>query len=128
MKYNIAAEIPLNLQEADERLTRYGRWAMDRMRVHRCGSAEGKYRSVQNDDDRIPIEILLHIDEAMSCQRAFAKLPERERIVLKILYVPQRMPIEVQLRIARLNPRMCQERHLLGLRMFENLFQIELKK
>ena len=128
MKYNIAANIPLVLHEADERLNRYGRWAMDRMRVHHCGSAEGRYRSVQNDDDRAPREVLLHIDEAMNCQRAFAKVPERERLVLAILYIPRRMPVEMQLRLARIPPRICQERHLLGLRMFENLFQVEAKK
>ena len=128
MKYDIAASIPLALQQADERLHRYGRWAMDRMRVHRCGSAEGRYRSVQNDEDRAPKEILLHIDEAMNCQRAFSKLPERERLILAILYIPRRIPVEMQLRLAQIPPRICQERHLLGLRMFENLFGIEVRK
>jgi hypothetical protein len=122
MKYNLAATIPDNLIEADERLTRYGRWAMDRMRLHRCGSAEGRYRSVQDDQDRAPSEILQHVDEAMRCQRAFAKVPERERKVLTILYVPRRMTVEMQLRLARIPPRLCQESHLLGLRMFDNLF------
>ena len=128
MKHNLAANIPLALQEADARLNRYGRWAMDRMRVHQCGSAEGRYRSVQNDDDRAPREVLLHIDEAMKCQRAFAKVPERERFVLAILYIPRRIPVEMQLRLARIPPRICQECHLLGLRMFDNLFQVQLRK
>ena len=114
-KLNLNAEIPLNLREADERLTRYGRWAMERLRRHSCGSAEGRYRSFQDDEDRAPQEMLQHIDEAMACQRALAKVPELERKVLTILYVPQRLPIEAQLRIAHIPPRLCQERHLRGL-------------
>jgi hypothetical protein len=39
------------------------------------------------------------------------------------VYVPQRLPIEAQLRIAQIPPRLCQERHLRGLRMFDNLFK-----
>lgn len=128
MKYNLAANIPISLRDADERLNKYGRWAMDRMRVHCCGSAEGRYRSNQNDQDRAPKEVLLHIDDAMRCQRAFAKVPERERKVLSILYIPKRLPVEVQLRLARIPPRLCQESHLLGLRMFDNLFRVEARK
>ncbi len=123
MKVNLVQELPVELREADERLTRYGRWAMDRLRRHRCGSAEGRYRSFQDDEDRVPREVLQHIDEALACQRALAKVPEQERKVLTILYVPQRLPIEAQLRMAHIPPRLCQERHLRGLRMFENLFR-----
>ena len=121
MRQNLSAEIPLNLQEADERLTRYGRWAMERLRRHRCGSAEGRYRSIQDDEDRAPREDLQHIEEALACQRALARVPDLERKVLTILYVPQRLPIEAQLRMAHIPPRLCQERHLRGLRMFANL-------
>jgi len=127
MRQNLSAEIPQSLQAADERLTRYGRWAMERLRRQRCGSAEGKYRSFQDDEDRAPREVLLHIDEAMACQRALARVPELERKVLTILYVPQRLPIEAQLRLAHIPPRLCQERHLRGLRMFDNLFAREAK-
>ncbi len=123
MRQNLSAEIPLDLQEADERLTRYGRWAMERLRRHRCGSAEGRYRSFQDDEDRAPREVLQHIDEALACQRALARVPEQERKVLTILYVPQRLPIEAQLRLAHSPASLCQERHLRGLRMFDNLFK-----
>lgn len=123
MKPNLSADIPSDLQDADERLTRYGRWAMDRMRRHRCGSAEGRYRSTQDDLDRQPAEVLLHIDEALACQRALARVPELERRVLSILYVPQRMSVEMQLRLAHIPARLCQERHLRGLRMFDNIFK-----
>ena len=123
MRQNLSADIPQNLQEADERLTRYGRWAMERDRRHRCGSAEGRYRSFQDDEDRAPKEVLQHIDEALACQRALAKVPELERAVLVILYVPKRLPIEAQLRLAQIPARLCRERHLQGLRMFENLLR-----
>ncbi len=93
MKVNLVKELPVDLREADERLTRYGRWAMDRQRRRTCGSAEGRYRSAQDDQDRQPPEVLLHIDEALACQRALARVPELERKVLTILYVPQRMSI-----------------------------------
>ena len=123
MKINFTAEIPESLVEANQRLERYGRWAMDRNRRQRCGSAEGRYRSTQDDQDRAPSEVLMHIDEALACQRALARVPELERKVLTILYVPQRMSIEMQLRLAHIPARLCQERHLRGLRMFENLFR-----
>ena len=123
MRQNLSADIPQNLQEADERLTRYGRWAMERDRRHRCGSAEGRYRSFQDDEDRAPKEMLQHIDEALACQRALAKVPELERAVLVILYVPRRQPIEAQLRLAQIPARLCRERHLQGLRMFDNLLR-----
>lgn len=123
MKTNLSADIPSDLQDADQRLMRYGRWAMDRQRRHRCGSAEGRYRSNQDDLDRQPTEVLLHIDEALACQRALARVPEMERKVLIILYVPQRMSVEMQLRLAHIPARLCQERHLRGLRMFDNLLR-----
>lgn len=123
MKLNLSADIPTDLQDADQRLSRYGRWAMDRQRRHRCGSAEGRYRSNQDDLDRQPTEVLQHIDEALACQRALARVPELERKVLTILYVPQRMSVEMQLRLAHIPVRLCQERHLRGLRMFDNLFK-----
>lgn len=123
MKTNLVQELPVNLRDTDERLTRYGRWAMDRMRRHRCGSAEGRYRSNQDDQDRQPTEVLMHIDEALACQRALARVPEQERKVLVILYVPGKLPVEVQLRLAHIPPRLCQDRHLRGLRMFDNIFK-----
>lgn len=120
MKENFAADIPLGLREADELLTRYGQWARDRMHRRRCGSAEGRYRAPANDDDRQPREVLQPDFEALRCQRALARVPELERVVLAVLYVPQRIPVEVRLRWLRIPPRLCRERHLRGLRMFHN--------
>lgn len=123
MKSNFTGDIPSDLSQADALLTQYGQWARDRFTRRRCGSAEGRYRSFQDDEDRVPKEALQHIDDALRCQRALARVPERERTVLAILYVPQRLPIEAQLRINRIPPRLCRERHLQGLRMFDNIFK-----
>ena len=127
-RVSVTADIPSELIAADVALHKYGRWAMDRRRVLRCGSAEGRYRAPQNDDDRTPREMLFGPDEAVRVQRALARVPERERVVLAILYVP-RPPwsIEAQLRIARVPPSACRERHLHGLRMFANIYSVTRK-
>ena len=101
LKQNLAAEIPLDLREADELLAKYGRWAKDRRRYERCGSAEGAYKAPPNDDDRQPKMPTLTLSDAMACQRALAGVPQAERIVLGVLYIPRKVPVEVQLR--RLN-------------------------
>ena len=123
-RIGIAAEIPAALSDADEALMRYGRWAKDRFKPQRCASAEGAYRSPANDDDRQPREIVMSAPEAMAVHRALLRVPDRERIVLQVLYVPQRLPPEAQLRILRIPPRLSQQRHIEGLRMFANLWRI----
>jgi hypothetical protein len=120
---NIAAEVPQDLQQADEVLTRYGRWAMDRLRARCCGSAEGMYRAPRGDDDRQPREVLMPAFVALDAQRALARVPERERVVLAALYVPQRLPPQAQLRMLGIAPSMARERHIAGLRMFANLYR-----
>lgn len=124
---NIAAEIPASLRYADEVLAAYGRWAADRPSAQRCGSAEGNYRPGAGEvleQRRESKQWSLRHDEAMLCQRALSRVPDRERIVLSILYVPRRMPPEVQLRLMRIPPRLSRERQLAGLRMFDNIRQV----
>ena len=118
----IAADIPPSLKRADEVLSLYGRWAMSRAKSQCCGSAEGRYRAPANDDDRQPRELIMPVVDALAAQRALARVPEQERKVLAILYVPNRLPAEAQLRIAMVPPRLSQERHLAGLRMFNNIY------
>lgn len=120
---NIAAEVPLDLRPADEVLTYYGRWAMTRFKRQRCASAEGMYRPAKNDDDRTPAEVLMPGHVALDAQRALARVPERERVVLAALYVPQRLPAQAQLRILGIPPRLSRERHIAGLRMFANIYR-----
>ena len=117
---DLSAEIPLGLRRADELLHLYGRWAKDRRRRMHCGSAEGRYSIPPNEDDREPREMLMSTPDALVCQRALSKVPDIYRVVLAVLYVPQRRPIEAQLRQLRIPPRVSQERHLDGLKMFWN--------
>jgi len=123
----ISTDITPNLSAADDLLTRYGRWAADRSSAHRCGSVERNYRPEgwhAVDARREPKPVQMHIDLAMQCQRALARVPDAERIVLQILYVPRRMPAEAQLRRMRIPPRISQERHRVGLVMFWNLVRV----
>jgi len=124
IRLNIAADIPASLADADELLRRYGRWAMQRHRKMRCASAEGQYHTPPNDDDRQPREQLMLNVDALACQRALARVPDRERVVLAVLYVPNRLPAEAQLRMLRIPPRLSQERHLAGLRIFESVHKV----
>lgn len=126
---NLSADIPPSLRNADDALTRYGRWAMYRTAKRACGSAEGNYKAPANDDDRKPREQLMQMQEALDCQRALARVPDVERVALTILYIPQHVngrlvPAVVQCRLLRLPPRLMQERHLRGLRMFDNLLKV----
>lgn len=121
---DISALIPAGLREADELLTRYGRWAMRRHSKRRCASAEGMYRIPPNDDDRQPREVLLPLLDALAVQRALYRVPDLQRVVLAILYVPQRRPPQALLRIMRIPPRLSCDRHITGLRCFWNLYRM----
>ena len=126
---DLAAKVPADLQEADEALLLYGRWAMQRVRQHRCGSAEGMYvpgAGEVQEAKREAREVLMQTADAMICQRALAKVPDVERIVLSVLYIPKHngprlIPPQAQLRVLGIPPRLSQERHLRGLRMFANI-------
>jgi hypothetical protein len=118
---SFAADIPPSLREADELLARFGRWAMHRHKKQRCASAEGMYPIPPNDDSRLPKEILLTDFDAMGVQRSLSKVPDVQRVVLEVLYVPRRWPVEAQMRRLRIPPRLSQDRHLVGLRMFDNI-------
>lgn len=121
MLINIAADIPASLRDADQTLTQYGRWAMWRNHRQTCGSAEGAYKSPPNDDDRTPRELIMLLPDAMAAQRALAQVPEINRVVLAVLYIPNRIPAVVQMRKLHIPPRLSQERHLSGLFMFRNI-------
>lgn len=125
---NYTADLPLELRQADELLTAYGRWAKDRQKVQRCGSAEGRFRappdeSVEEDARRVAREAILSTPEALKIARALVRVPEQERIILQTLYVPQRLPAHRILQMKRVPPRTCQERHLAGVRMFANILR-----
>lgn len=125
MLESFTADIPPDLAWADDLLTRYGRWATRRSRgIGTCGSAEGNYRAPAREDDdarRTPAPVGLTAAEAVAVNRSFQQVPDRERIVLRVLYVPQRQPVHVQLELLRIPPSLCRARHAAGLRMFANL-------
>lgn len=125
-----AADIPPSLHEADDILTRYGRWAANTGRGARtCGSAEGAYRpsgagvlDARREAGAVPLTQM----ERFSAQRALARVPECERVVLSVLYVPRRQPIGQQFRMLQVPPQMAAERHLVGLGMWWNLYRSQI--
>lgn len=119
------AEIPERLREADEALNAYGRWARDRHTRRRCGSAEGHYKAPPNDDDRQPVIPGLSTPQWSVIHRALVRVPGLERVVLHVVYVPKRQPIEQQLRLLKIPHALCAQRHLAGLGMFANLWRVE---
>lgn len=121
---DISAPIPDALRDADELLTRYGRWAMLRHGRRRCGSAEGRYAIPPNDDDRTPREVIMPMLDALAVQRALSRVPDLQRIVLSVLYIPHRIPSHRQLQMLRIPPRLSRDRHITGLRMFANLHRV----
>lgn len=131
---DIAAEVPERLAHADELLTRYGRWAVQSGRGGTPYTVDRQY--IREADRRESLEayqrrresalrdMLLTVADAMRVQRALAKVPDRERIVLAVLYVPRKVPPREQLRILRIPPRLSRERHLEGLREFSRLYEL----
>jgi hypothetical protein len=118
----IYADIPRDLYEADEALRRYGQWAAGgRGGAATCGSAEGMYRPPRPEGQGGPSPVVMAGFLAMDVQRALQKVPEVERFVLLALYVPVGAPAIVKLRRARIPPVLARERHLRGLRMFDNV-------
>jgi hypothetical protein len=126
-KQQIYADLPADLHEADEVLQLYGQWAMDRGEKRRCGSAEGNYRAGgegAREARREPVIKKLTTEDALRCQSALRSVADAERIVLTILYVPQRLPSEAQLRLLRIPPQLARVRHLAGLRVFWNWYRM----
>lgn len=129
---NYSADIPQSLRDADEVLSLYGRWAMDKPVRRTCGSAEGRYVIPPVDDDdqrRVPRQPGLNVEQRMAAQRALARVPDIYRVVLVALYVPQTVNgkvvhMKVVMRVLRIPERLMQERHIAGLRMFDNIYRI----
>ena len=126
MAESFAAEIPDSLSWADALLTQYGRWCTTSRGARRCGSAEGHYRAPAGEDvaRRTGVDPLPSSVDAMRTHRALVRVADLERVVLHVLYVPQRLPVQAQVRILRLTAPVVRQRHLDGLRMFANLHRI----
>lgn len=128
MPENFSDPVPDDLVWADDLLTRYGRWAVSGGRgVRGCGSAERAYRAPAVADDdirRTPAPVALDAAQAVMIQRTLIRVPDRERVILHVLYVPRPQPIAAQLRMLQVMPRDCRARHAAGLRMFANLYRV----
>lgn len=131
---NFAADIPQELVRADDLLTQYGRWAtsygaskgaptLDRMYIREADRKES-LEAYQRRRAHVPGEALMPTAAAMNVQRALAMVPDQERIVLTILYIPRRQPVHMQVAALRLTPSLCRIRHLSGLRMFRHLHDV----
>lgn len=128
---NIAADVPENLLPADDLLTRYGRWAvargrnrpatLDRMFIREADRKESLEAYMRRRE--APPDPLLPMQQALSVQRALARVPEKERVVLAVLYVPRKISAIRQFEILLIPPRLSRERHLAGLRMFDNIYR-----
>ena len=134
MSENFAADIPPELARADDLLTQYGCWAtsygarkgaptLDRMFIREADRKES-LEAYNRRRAHVPGLPLMPTPEAMNVQRALARVPDQERIVLSVLYIPRRAPVHVQLAALRLTPSMCRIRHLSGLRMFQHLHDV----
>ena len=134
---NIAADIPDDLKDADVLLMRYGRWAVSGSRGGRPHTLDRMYIATQEKSARYALDSrreaiygqatqipMLPTQEALAAQRALARVPDRERVVLAVLYVPRRIPPWEQLAILRIPPQLSRVRHLAGLRMFNNLHRV----
>jgi len=119
-KPQLYADLPQELQEADELLRLYGRWAKDRFKPQRCGSAEGNYKTPPSDEDRHPRECIMPAGDVVLVNRALQAVPELERKVLMWLYVPSGEPVQIKMRKTATPPKLMQERHVAGIRMFWN--------
>lgn len=126
MPQPFAADLTPDLLEADEILTKYGRWAAAGPGPRTCGSAEGRYRPPGGavlESRREPVTVPLDMAQRVAAQKSLARVPEVERTVLVILYIPHRIPVGARLRLAQIPPRLSRERHERGLRMWWNLFR-----
>lgn len=126
MPHDYAATLPRELHEADDVLTKYGRWAVARGGSRTCGSAEGQYRPEGGEalEARRTPSAPLTARQRVAAQRALARTPDPFRGVLAALYVPTR-PIGLSMRLLGIPPRLCQERHAVGLGIWWNLYRAQ---
>jgi len=80
---------------------------------------------VRGDDDtrRLPMNPALDAVTAMAAQRALVRVPAEPRMVLHVLYVPNRVPVAARLRRLQIRASVCRELHLVGLRLFGTIYR-----
>lgn len=131
LQQDFAAVVPEPLREADEVLTAYGIWAtkrrgrggpdtLDRW-FNRSADPSESLDAFIRRREHVPAPRVMSTPDALIAQRALARVADQERVVLAILYVPERLPPARQFLILRIPPQLSRTRHLAGLRMFDNL-------
>lgn len=123
MKRDLNLNVPPELQQAEELLEKYGRWAQDRWRKQRCASAEGQYQppSTGRTDDE-PLEPFIPDWSAMQVQLALQVVPMQFRRVLYAIYVPQKEHPMAARRRYRLTPSVWNGSRIEGLRQFWSIY------
>ena len=116
-RQQLYADLPTDLREADDILSRYGRWARGGYSPGRCGSAEGAYRSPQDDEDRKPREPVMPALEVERVKDALGRLPMMTLLVIQWLYIDTGQ-LHAKMRRHGIQPRHMRERHVEGVRLF----------
>lgn len=128
---NIAAEVPLELADADALLAQYGRWAVSYSRGGKAHTLERQFVPEQDRFARYALErrreeaygratkeVIMTTPIAQLVQGCIGKLPQHERWVIQALYVPKRIPAAVQLQLLKISPQHSRVLHISGLKRF----------
>ena len=115
--------VPAELRPAAELLERYGRWAQDRHKKQRCGSAERRYQPPPNEarEDEL-LAPLIPDWSARQVQLALQDVPMQFRRVLFALYVPQKENQNAARRRMGVTSRDWCNGHIHGLRSFWSIY------
>ena len=123
MRRDLNLNVPRDLQQAEELLETYGRWAQDRYKKQRCASAEGKYRpppDARSDDE--PLIPFMPDWSARHVQLALQSVPMQFRRVLFAIYVPQKEHPNSARRRMGLSNQGWNDGRLHGLRHFWSIY------
>lgn len=123
MKRDIDFKVPPELEQAEELLEKYGRWAQDRYKKQRCASAEGRYQPPPSRrEDAESMEPFIPDWNARQVQLALQAVPMQFRRVLYAIYVPQKEhPNSARRRLGVSNSG-WNEGRLHGLRAFWSIY------
>lgn len=125
MRRDLNLNVPRELQQAEELLEKYGRWAQDRWQKQRCASAEGKYKApmVRRADEE-PMEPFIPDWSARQVQLALQVVPMQFRRVLYAIYIPQKEHPNSARRRMGLTNKDWNEGRVHGLRSFWSIYSV----
>lgn len=125
MRRDLNLNLPQELQQAEELLEKYGRWAQDRYRKQRCASAEGKYQPPpQGRRDDEPLTPFIPDWSARQVQLALQAVPMQFRRVLFAIYIPQQEHPMAARRRLRLKRDVWDGSRIEGLRSFWSIYRL----